>query len=315
MMTTTTLRIKGAAETLDRPLWLPLEQWPFRLRRYEHQRPGGEPLTVHYTDEGTGPVLVFVHAGMWSFVWRDVIAALRTEFRCIALDFPGSGLSGGEPSDVDLTAGPAILNGLLAHAEVESSTFVVHDLGGVVGVVAAAREPARLDGLVVTNSFGWPPDRRALTLMLGIIGSRAATGFLGTFRVIARASRSKSGVGRHYDAADREAFFGPYRSRRISRNFHRTFRSARRSTALFAEAERGLVSRLAHLPVLTVFGEKNDPFGFADRWETLFPNARRWTVPGANHFPMCDDPTGYAERLRDWHRRDVAERSTQEVGS
>lgn len=298
----TTMHTNDAIAVFDRPTWLPHEQWPFRLRRYEHHRCGQKPLAVHYTDEGAGPVLVFVHAGMWSFVWRDVIAELCTDFRCISLDFPGAGLSGGKAADVDLAEFPAIVTGLLEHARVESSTLVVHDLGGVVGVVAAARQPGGIDGLVVTNSFAWPPDRRALNFMLGFIGSRFASGLLGTFRVVARGSRSRSGVGRHYDKAERAAFFGPYRSRRTSRNFHRVFRSARHATPLFAEAELALESNLADLRVLTIFGEKNDPLGFAARWHSMFPDARNWTVPGGNHFPMCDDPSGYADHIRDWHR-------------
>ena len=263
-------------------------------------------MAIHYTDEGDGPALVFVHAGMWSFIWRDVIAELRSDFRCVTLDFPGTGLSEGQPADVDLGTFPSIVNGLLDDLAVESATFVVHDLGGAVGVVAASERPGRANGLVATNSFAWPAEGPALNARVGIVGSRVATGLLGPFRVIARASTSKSGVGRHYDNGDRDAFFGPYHSRQRSRNFHRAMRSARRSTGLFNDAEAALQSALAHLPVFTVFGEKNDPFGFADRWQTLFPNATRWTVPEGNHFPMCDEPTGYAERLRAWHRSEVA---------
>jgi len=303
---TTTYPPVHANDALERPEWLPPERWPFALQRYEHRPSGHKPIVIHYSDEGDGPVLVFVHAGMWSFIWRDVIAELRSEFRCITLDFPGDGLSQGQPVDVNLEAFPSVVNGLLDHLEVESATFVVHDLGGVVGVVAAGQRPERVDGLVATNSFAWPAEGRALKVMLGIMGSRLATGVLGTFRVIPRVSQSKSGVGRHYDNGDRDAFFGPYRTRTLSRNFHRAMRSARHSTGVFKEAEDALRSELAQLPVFTVFGEKNDPFGFADRWQNLFPAATCWTVPGGNHFPMCDEPTGYVERLRAWHRSEVA---------
>ena len=41
-----------------------------------------------------------------------------------------------------------------------------------------------------------------------------------------------------------------------------------------------------------MFGEENDPFGFADRWHSIFPDATSWVVDGGNHFPMCDDPHG-----------------------
>jgi len=293
-------------DEMTRPDWLPRDQWPFRLRRFTHHRPDGGTIGLHYTDEGSGPVLILIHAGMWSFIWRETIAALRDDFRCITMDFPGTGLSHGDRHDIDLTAFPAMVNGLLDHLGVEQATFVIHDLGGVVGVAAATERPERFAGLAAINSFAWPPDGRALRVMLAIFGSRTATTTLGTARLVPRLTRGKAGVGLHYDDADRRAFFGPYRRRSAARNFHRAMRSAGRARALYADVERQLRANHVDLPVFTVFGEKNDPFGFADRWRAMFPQARSWTVPDGNHFPMCDDPDGLASRLRDWHRSEVA---------
>ena len=123
-----------------------------------------------------------------------------------------------------------MINALLDHLGVERATFVVHDLGGVVGVAAATERPERFAGLAATNSFAWPPEGRALRAMLAIVGSRTATATLGTARLVPRLTRGKAGVGLHYDKADRRAFFGPYRRRSASRNFHRAMRSARRAT-------------------------------------------------------------------------------------
>lgn len=304
---TSTAPIGAAApDEMERPDWLPVAQWPFHLRRFIYDRPEGGAIGLHYTDEGSGPALVLVHAGMWSFIWRETIAALRDDFRCITLDFPGTGLSDGDRHDIDLETYPAMVNALLDHLAVERATFVIHDLGGVVGVVAATERPERFAGLAATNSFSWPPDGRPLRAMLGIVGSRAATATLGTVRLVPRLTRGKAGVGLHYEKADRRAFFGPYRQRGAARNFHRTIRSARQARDLYAEAERRLLTHHVDLPVFTVFGEKNDPFGFADRWQAMFPHAQSWTVPDGNHFPMCDDPDGYTSRLRDWHRSEVA---------
>jgi haloalkane dehalogenase len=76
----------------DRPRWLPWSAFPFQSRFAEiaGQR-------VHYIDEGSGPALLFVSAGQWSFMFRDVIVRLRGQFRCLALDFPGCGLSPDAP--------------------------------------------------------------------------------------------------------------------------------------------------------------------------------------------------------------------------
>lgn len=291
-------------DQIERPEWLDTDRWPFALRRHTITH-GDQELIVHVTDEGDGPTLVFVHAGMWSFVWRDAIEALRSRFRCISVDFPGSGLSDGEPADVDLTAFPALLDDVLDARGVERATFVVHDLGGVVGVHAAARRPGRLNGIVAVNTFAWRPDSRSLRVMLRVMGSRVVTGLIGTTRLVPRLTSTRAGVGRHLDRADRRAFFGPYRSRRAARSFHRAMRSARRSPQLFEAAEHLLATTFAERPVFTVFGEKNDPFGFAGRWRGIFPEATSWTVPGGNHFPMCDDPGGFARHLAAWHDEHV----------
>src|SRR5262245_25870295 len=94
-----------------RPPWLPESQWPFSLRRADILGHG-----IHYTDVGDGPVLLFVHAGFWSFIWRAVIGELATDFRCVSLDFPGSGLS---------DAAPGYRARIGAHAEVLDA-FVAH---------------------------------------------------------------------------------------------------------------------------------------------------------------------------------------------
>lgn len=49
---------------------------------------------------------------------------------------------------------------------------------------------------------------------------------------------------------------------------------ARQSDHLYMRAETALNGPFRHLPLLTIFGERNDPFGFQPRWKTLFPEAR-----------------------------------------
>jgi haloalkane dehalogenase len=306
---------RDSTETLDRPSWLGTDVWPHLVRTYHHPGPDGGVRPLHYLDEGpaagpegdTAPTLVLVHAGMWSFVWRDLVGELRSRFRCLAIDFPGAGLTPGTGDEVDLASFASLLGDWLDHLRVERATFVVHDLGGVVGVTAAAARPERVEGIVAVNSFAWPADTAPLRAMLRILGAPTTTAILGSLRVVPRLTRTRFGVGRHLDRDGRRAFYGPYAlSRAHGRNFHRALASAARSAGLFADADRALRTTLAGLPVLTVFGERNDPFGFADGWRERFPSARAHTVSGGNHFPMCDAPRPVAARIADWHRAEVA---------
>jgi haloalkane dehalogenase len=71
---------------------------------------------------------------------------------------------------------------------------------------------------------------------------------------------------------------------------------------VYEDIARGFAGPLAHLPLLTIFGQRNDPIGFQPRWKTLFPGARQVIVANGNHFPMCDDPGFVAAQIRQWHR-------------
>ena len=49
---------------------------------------------MHYVDEGEGVTLLMLHGNpSWSFLYRKMILRLRGDFRCVAPDFPGFGLT------------------------------------------------------------------------------------------------------------------------------------------------------------------------------------------------------------------------------
>ena len=63
--------------------------YPFESRWFDSSRG-----RIHYIDEGDGPPILFCHGNpTWSFLYRDIIVALRDRFRCIAPDYLGFGLS------------------------------------------------------------------------------------------------------------------------------------------------------------------------------------------------------------------------------
>jgi haloalkane dehalogenase len=129
---------------------------------------------------------------------------------------------------------------------------------------------------------------------------------LDTFtQVLPRITASAFGVGRHMDEASRRAFRAGI-GRQGTRSFHDYLRDAGNADALYEEVERALAGQISQLPLLTVFGEHNDPLGFQPRWKTLYPDAVQVVVPKGNHFPMCDAPDLVAETIRSWHRERVA---------
>ncbi len=291
--------------TIERPNWLPSEEFPFRLHSLD--LPSGE---VGYIDEGDGPTLLFVHAGLWSFIWRDVVVGLRKDFRTIAIDFPGFGLTAGSDTDPTISKLSTVLAEFVAELDLDDVTLVAHDLGGPVALGAAADDPDRYQALVLTNTFAWEPDRWSLRAMLRTMGSRPMTWLDTATNFLPRMSTNRFGVGRHLSRAGKKAFRGPFRDRSRRRRLHLLMRSTLNSGEHLSRIEEATGSTLNDRPVLTIFGQHNDPWGFQDRHEATFPDHEGIVVPKGYHFPMTVDPDLFTDTLRDWWRRRVAKQSS-----
>jgi pimeloyl-ACP methyl ester carboxylesterase len=279
--------------TTTRPAWLTEERYPFDIRAL-----GKGQERIAFTDTGKGPNLLFVHCGMWSFVWRDVIALLQHDFRCVSLDAPGTGLSGG--SQPSLRGASEAVSRLVGALDLDDLTLVVHDLGGPAALYAAAAWPERVRRLVALNTFAWRPEGALFRGMLAVMGSAPIRGVDALTGFLPRLTATRFGVGRHLGHADRKVFRRGV-DRRGRRSFHHYMRDARRSD-LFDALDQA-VAVLSDRPLLTIFGERNDPLHFQLRWRDLFPHAHSIVVPKGNHFPMCDAPGLVAETIRSFAER------------
>jgi pimeloyl-ACP methyl ester carboxylesterase len=277
--------------TLDRPNWLPSSAWPWETHTLSHSLG-----RIAVTDTGRGPTLLFVHVGSWSFVWRDVLLRLQNEFRCVTIDAPGSGLSDRQPSPTLAQAGEAVTR-VIDSLELRDINLVAHDLGGPAGFLAAARRADRIAALAAVNCFAWTPTGPAFRGMLALMGSAPVREVDVATNILARITSTNFGVGRHWGRADREVFRAGIDAP-ARRAWHAYFRDARGAQALYAEVGAALRGTLADRPLLTIFGQFNDPLRFQPRWKALFPNARQVKVRRGNHFPMCDDPELVASALK-----------------
>ncbi len=291
------LTITDPRTSLSRPRWLPADVWPFETAALDVDR-----ARVAVSETGRGPALLF-YTGIGSFVWRDVMLSLSADFRCIAVDPPGIGLSAPVPrADATLHRSARAVAAAIEALDLRDVTLVVHDSGGPPALAAAARLHSRIRGLVGVNTFGWRPDGAAFRGMLAVMGSGPMRQFSITTGALARLTATSFGVGRQLDDASRLAYRAGLQE--SMRAFHDYLHDARDSD-LYEEVTRGLTGPLTHLPVLTIFGERNDPLGFQPRWKALFPAARQRVIPKGNHFPMCDAPDVVAAEIRRWHRECV----------
>lgn len=288
-------RASSVLKPLSRPEWLPESEWPFQTLALE-----SEGSTIAVTDVGEGPVLLFVDTGFWSFVWRDVILRLAPDFRCVFFDAPGTGQSDRLPaSSISLERASRALTDVIEALDLRDITLVFHDLGGPSGLAGAARVADRIRGLIAVNTFAWKPTGAAFRGMLALMGSTPMREFSAWTGILTRVTSTAFGVARHMDEPSRKAFYAGV-GRQGVRAFHAYMRSAHNSEAIYERLDQALTVPFRGLPLLTIFGERNDPLGFQPRWKQLFPESRQVVVSKGNHFPMCDDPDLVAASIREF---------------
>jgi haloalkane dehalogenase len=239
-------------------------------------------------------------------MFRDVILRLRGQFRCLTLDFPGSGLSSNAP-DHSGGANARILEGFIDALDLQDVTMVVHDAGGPAGFLVATRRPERFRALVISNTFGWPlAGYPAMRRTLRVVASRPFGAVNRLTNVTARFTASRYGVGRRMSKADRRSFLGPWRSRGCRRASWQVLAGPLRIDPVMASVERSLRAEFADLPVLTLFGRKNDPYGWQARFGRVFAQVTAARIDDGHHFPFNDDPDAYAAAITSWWAEKVA---------
>jgi len=112
---------------------------------------------MHYVDEGSGPPIVFVHGTpSWSFEWRALIRGLARNYRCLAPDHLGFGLSD-RPREFPYTpeAHAENFQRFITQVAPGPFTLVVHDFGGPIALPFCLRQPQQVTRLVILNSWMW----------------------------------------------------------------------------------------------------------------------------------------------------------------
>jgi haloalkane dehalogenase len=131
-------------------------QYPFALHSFDVKG-----HRINYIDEGdpTADPILMVHGNpTWSFYWRRLIAQLSPQYRTVAIDHLGCGLSD-KPVDHDYCLQNHIDNlcELIDQLDLSNVTLMAHDWGGSIGLGALLARRERFKRIVLFNTGAFPP--------------------------------------------------------------------------------------------------------------------------------------------------------------
>jgi pimeloyl-ACP methyl ester carboxylesterase len=290
--------MNNSALNIHPPSWLNAGEYPFTSRTFSHT-----DGRIHYIDEGSGPVILFVHGTPdWSFGFRHLINALSKSHRCIAIDHLGFGLSD-KPLHAELTvaAHARRLQDLIDHLKLKDLTLVVTDFGGGIGLEHALRHPGNVRRILLYNTWMWPlnDDKRFAR------PARMMRGWLGRWLYL------------HMGFSVRVMMPSAYGDRSkltpaIHAHFKKVFPDAPSRRATFALVKEMLdagpfwkkqwseMGRVSDIPVDILWGMKDKFFrpDLMDRWKDALPQAWVTKVEHAGHFVHEEAPEVLVEVIR-----------------
>jgi haloalkane dehalogenase len=262
--------------------------YPFK----PHFFPIGEHK-MHYLDEGEGDPVVMVHGNpTWSFFYRNLIHCLKSDFRAIAPDHLGMGLSD-KPRNYPYNLHDHLDNfaRLMDHLDLPPFHLVVHDWGGPIGLAYGVEHPRKIKSLTILNTAAFNSKRIPWRILLcktpilgrfliqGLNGFAWPATFMATEKTLSREIK-KGYLLPYKTSGQRKAIWRFVQEIPLDKN-HKNF-------DLIGNIEKNL-KRLT-CPKLILWGGKDFCFNdfFLSQWKILFPSAKVKIFHDAGHYVLED---------------------------
>jgi pimeloyl-ACP methyl ester carboxylesterase len=255
-------------------------------------------VRLHIRDTGPrdGPAVLLIHGfGSSLHTWEAWAPLLDNRFRMVALDLPGFGLTGPDPTgDYSDERSVAVLVALLDRLGIGQAAVVGSSMGGRIAWRFAAAEPARVSKLVLMapdgfasfgREYGRTPER--LPWLMRLLPYTAPKPLL------ERTMRNAYAV----PGTLTDAVVERYHAMLLAPGVRRAILDRVLQTRLL-QPEPILATIRA--PVLLLWGELDGavPATHAADYERALPDARIVILPGIGHVPMEEAPEASAQALR-----------------
>ncbi|MDR3144511.1 MAG: alpha/beta fold hydrolase [Puniceicoccales bacterium] len=109
---------------------------------------------MHYVSCGSGETVLLLHGHpTWSFFFRNLLLLLKSDFKCVAIDHIGYGMSD-KPKRYDYSIATHIANAINFAEIMKFRKFhiVAQDFGATVALAMAERWPERVGSMSILNS-------------------------------------------------------------------------------------------------------------------------------------------------------------------
>jgi haloalkane dehalogenase len=262
---------------------------------------------IHYIDEGNGEILLFCHPPVTSsFMYRNMIKELSKNFRCIALDFPGFGLSEISPATgytQSINSQAEIVDGFLKSLQLNSVYLLMQECGGHAGIKVFTKQPEKLKGIILTDTIIFPvSDYPRIKTMLSFINGGFFEFINNNFNFLIRAMTRFGIHNRKLSGEERKTYKAMFNSREIRRTSVHLLHELLSEENLLTQIKKAFETTFNNTPALLIYGEKDplNKLGVGKRVNELLPNSELHLIKGEGHFPHEGEPEKMSELIKTW---------------
>lgn len=277
--------------------WIDRREYPFASHHVA--TPAGN---LHYLDEGSGPPIVMVHGNpTWSFLYRNLIKRLCADYRCVAVDHLGFGLSD-KPKDWSYLPEDhaANLTTLIDGLGLKDITLVVQDWGGPIGLSYAVNHPANVARIVIINTWAWPVNRDPYYIAFSsFVGGPIGRMLIRRHNFFAKTiMRQAFGDKQKLSAAAHEHYLRPLADP-ADRTGCLVFPKQIIASSPWLGRLWDNISTLNGKPMLIVWGMKDIAFRATElkQWERTFPHAQSIHLNSVGHYVQEEAPDELADAI------------------
>jgi haloalkane dehalogenase len=257
---------------------------------------------LHYVDEGSGPVIMFFHGNpTWSFLYRDIITGLRDQFRCIAVDYLGFGLSDRPPGfGYRIEQHAQVVGELVDRLDLDGYLTMGQDWGGPISMAVDVDRADRVRGVVLGNTWFWPAadlPTKAFSRIMGSLPMQWAilrrNFFVERLIPAGTATRLSGAVMAHYRGVQPTA--------EARAGVARMPKEILAAGPLLERLAREVPDKLGAKPALLVWGMKDVAFRpgpNVPRMRAAFSDHEFIELPAAKHYIQEDAPERITEAIR-----------------
>jgi haloalkane dehalogenase len=263
---------------------------------------------IHYIDEGKGQIILFCHPPVTSsFMYRNMIKELRSNFRCIALDFPGFGLSeaAGNYSQ-SIRSQTEIVQGFIDQLKLNDLTLLMQEIGGHAAFSVFMKQPERLKAIIITDTILFPVSQYPKILkMLNFVNGGLFNFLNSNFNFLIRAM-TKFGIRKRKLTKDeRNIYKAMFNTKEIRRSSTALLHQLTEEEGLLSQIQKAFETTFNGIAALIIYGEK-DPLtglGIPQRINKLLPNSELHWIKSEMHFPHEGSPVEMSNIISEWMNR------------